>query len=222
MKHHALLRRGVVVQSVRDGDVDQAIGIQTGEGRMRDVVGGVVESAPARERPKRAAVGVVRAIREELQHQERMGRAALPDVDLDRVVLPPVVLEHAHEIDREAPEHTFIGECGGDAQRGLLNVVAIGWIRGKRAPEIHLSRRTAEQLVVRRDDALTAERIDAALHRGRPDGSAFDENLDDAAHRCELRPVMVPGLFGGFEAESRRQTIGNPSREVTVPGCLVE
>src|SRR5664279_850426 len=201
MKHYALLRRGVVVQSVRDGYVDQAIGIQADKGRMSDVVGGMIEATPACARPERAAFGIVGSVRQALQHQKRMRRSSLPDVDLDRVVLPSAVRENAHEIDREAPEHTLIGEDAGDAYRRLLNVAAVGGVRRERATEIHLTRRAAQKLVMRRNDALSAKRVNAALHRGRTDGRAFDETFDHAPHRCELRRVAVPRLVAGLEAQ---------------------
>ncbi len=81
-----------------------------------------------------------------------------------------------------APEHTLIGEDARDAHRRLLNVAAVGRVRRERATEIHLTRRAAQQLVMRRNDALSTKRIDAALHRGRTDGRAFDETFDHAPH----------------------------------------
>ena len=99
---------------------------------------------------KTLAFRVVAAVGEKLQGQERMGRPAFAQVDLDRVDLPLVlVAEHGDKIEREPADDAFFLEPMADFQRLAHDRRSVFWSRRELAPQVSLSARAAQHLVVR-------------------------------------------------------------------------
>ena len=80
-------------------DVEQVVGRQRRVGRRVEMVGGGVVLDVAEAGAVLAGERLVGAVREGGQREERMGRAAAAEVDLERVRLPAAPSLTAHEVD---------------------------------------------------------------------------------------------------------------------------
>src|SRR4051794_36904343 len=91
---------------------------------------------------------VVAAVGEELQHQERVRRAALAQVDLDRPVPPAGALPDRQEVDPEPAQHALLTQRRGGPQPGLLDRQPVSLVGREPAAEEHLPGGAAQHLVV--------------------------------------------------------------------------
>ena len=110
--HHveddAGLARLVEVQAVAHHDVEQVVGRERAVRGDLDVVAGDEVLLLAAGAVNSAGLRVVGAVGEELQREERVRRAALAQVDLDRVRLPLAVrVPDGDEVEREAADHAL-------------------------------------------------------------------------------------------------------------------
>src|SRR5262249_25103493 len=88
VENDAGLRLLVEVEVVADRDVEEVGRRERAVERRLDVVAREVALLVAEGRREDGAVRVVEAVRQELEREERVCRAALPEVDLDRVKVP--------------------------------------------------------------------------------------------------------------------------------------
>ena len=96
-------------------------------------------------------VGIVAAIGEELQGQERVRCPALSQIHLDGVGLPSFLVgTDDDEIDREAAEDPFLGKPSPDLLGFAGDHGCVFRIGREPAAKIALSAGPAEQLIVRR------------------------------------------------------------------------
>src|SRR5215211_8391802 len=108
---------------------------------------------------------------------------------------------------------SFLEHFGYPAS-GVLDLLAVLGVCREGAAKEDLTRRTAQDLIVGRDDRGPAQRVYAALHRRGAYFRALHEALDDAAHLAEFMPVVLPGFAGRLEADPARQLLLDPEREI--------
>ena len=133
-----------------------------------------------------------------------MGRAALAEVELDRVGIPVAVGVADHdEVDREAPEHALGGELGADLGRLLGDRAGVGEVGREAAAEVALSARPAEELVVGREQLDLAQRGHAQLHARAADLDPAHALLDDAAVLAQAAEVALEAHLGVLEGHRR-------------------
>src|SRR5262249_58676162 len=129
----------IEVQVTADDHVEEVLVRQALELLGLEVVGRNQEFRPAARCEEGGRIGVVPAVREELQREVGVGRAALAKVDLDGVWLPlPIAVPHHDEIESESTEHPFAGEPLADLPRLIGYLDRIGRIRGGPASQIAL------------------------------------------------------------------------------------
>ena len=122
VEHHSGPAGLVEMQTVADDDVEELRDGQCLEPFVLEVVGRDQVLAAAAGRQEDPALAVVGAVGEELQGQERMGGAALAEVQLDRVRRPrAAIVLHHNEIHREPAEHAELCETPPDHHRGLCD-----------------------------------------------------------------------------------------------------
>ena len=142
----------VEVQAVPGHDVEQVARHQPPQLLGLEVVGGHQVLLVAARGEEERRHGVVAAVGEELQGEERVGRPALAQVELDRVRRPLAVgAPHHDEVDREPAQRALAREplpdqlgVAGD-QPGVLRR------RREHAAQVALPAGAAQQLVVGRE-----------------------------------------------------------------------
>ncbi len=146
----------------------------------------------AARRDERAVLRIVGAVGQELQRQERMRGAAFAQVDLDRVDLPrAAIVAHGDEVDGEAAEHALLHQPASDLDGLAHDRRPVFDIGRKAAPEILLSARPAQHLIVRRERLDVAERRHAELRARTAEIGAGDPLFDDPAALGESGHVVV-------------------------------
>src|SRR3954447_13834629 len=152
VEDHARLARLVEVQAVADRDVEQIVDPETAQPRALEMVRrDEMLLAPARRGEQRGA-GVVLAVGQELEREERVRRAALAQVELDRVGRPRAVSGSYHdEVHREAPQHALLRHPLSDLGRLPGYRPGVAEVGGESAAEVRLAARAAEHLVVGRE-----------------------------------------------------------------------
>ena len=139
-----------------------------------------------------ARLRVIAAAGEELQRQERMGGAALAEVELDRVCGPVAGgIPDDDEVDREPTEHAFPRKAFADRHGRLADQSRVGRVSGKQAAQIALAAGSTEQLIMRRQQFDPAAREHPQLHAGAEELLADDPLLDDAAILLELCDIRI-------------------------------
>ncbi len=108
MEDHALLCRAMVLEPGDDGEVDQLVRGEASVPTILQIVRRIVEPWLIARRVIEAGVRVVMPVGEELEHEERVGRATLSQIDLDGVVAPSVAVPHRHEVDAETAENALV------------------------------------------------------------------------------------------------------------------
>ena len=126
-----------------------------------------------------------------------MRRADDAEVDLERRQCPRLfrTISIRKEIDAEAADHAVRGQDPTDARPRLLQLDTIRVVRGKTAPQIDLTRRPSENLIVGRDQHDVTAGAGAELRARRVLLRGIDEFLDDAAHRVELVEIRARRLI---------------------------
>lgn len=147
-----------------------------------------------------------------------MRRAAAPQVDLDGLNAPPVLIPHCDEVHRGTAQHPFAGQppphlepfCG--ERRRVFG-------RGREvAPEVGLAVWTAEDLVVRGENVHLPGGAHAQLHARAPKVRAFDALLHDPALLVEGVEVVVGGCLRVLQLErSPEIVVRAPEIELRVP-----
>ena len=89
MEHHPLLPRPVEMQALEDGEIHQIVRGQAAIGVGLDIVRRVIAAELPGGCGERAGLGLVGPVGHELQHEIGMCRAALAEIDLDRVCSQP-------------------------------------------------------------------------------------------------------------------------------------
>ena len=119
---------------------------------------------------KTARLRVVGAVGQELQREERVRRAALAQVQLDRVGGPtsPFVAD-VTKSSAKRPITPSRGEPLADLRRLARDHGRVVRVGGEAAAEVALPARPAEQLVVRRQQLELAERRDPQLDARAPE-----------------------------------------------------
>lgn len=110
MKRDALMAGDMEMQAVLDRDVDLIFRCQSPVVRILQIVGREAIAGLAGGRVENVVIRIVQSIPQELQHQDRMDRSALPQIDLDRMVSPPLPFLDGIEINAEAAEHVVVAE----------------------------------------------------------------------------------------------------------------
>src|ERR1051326_6485692 len=174
------------MQVIVHGNLDEIIGRETDVRIVAQVVGGVVMTRTTGSGSIRGRRRVVSAVGEILEHQKRMRRASLAQIDLDRRRRPLRPIPDRDEVDAESTDHSLARELASDANAISVNLAAVRGIGGEGAAEVDLTGWSAQQLVVGRDHACLTQWIDTTLHRWRSDLIALEELLDNAAHGREF------------------------------------
>ena len=131
--------------------------------------------------------------------QERVRRAALAQVQLDRVGAPEAAVARDTKSIAQRPITPRASSAPTDPgdRRDLARVPGLG---REAAAEVALPARAAEQLVVRRHDLDLAVRRDVELHARAAHVGAGDALLDDAADLAEPLEVAVDGQLRASRA----------------------
>ena len=164
-------------------------------------------------REEERALGVVRAVREELQRQVRVRRAALAQVQLDRVRLPAAVGAGGEKVDGEPAENASPGERLADLHRLLRNLARILVARREDGPEKELAARAAEQLIVGRELLDLPHRRRAHLYARAADLRADDDSsstIPPSASRSRNCSALAYGS-SGRRSSSRSSTRARPA-----------
>ena len=107
-------------------------------------------------------------------------------------MLPIALASCREEVDRETAQRAPLFEHFRHPPPGLPDVPAVLGVSRESAAEEYLTRRSAQYLVVRRDDGDLAQGIYATLHqRGAHLLPTFQETLDYSTH---LREVVASVL----------------------------
>lgn len=94
MESNPLACRGVEMQAVHDGDVDQIVWGEAPISLRFKVIGCAIMTRVAGRCQKLARFDIIAAVGQVLEHEERMGGAAFPEIDLDCQVLPSLCVFH--------------------------------------------------------------------------------------------------------------------------------
>jgi hypothetical protein len=184
-RHHVeddpSLRRVVEVESIANGEVEDVVRLQHSVRIGLEPIGGHEELRLPGRRHEERTLGVVGAVREELQRQVRVSRAALAQVQLDRVPLPSTLRLGSEKVDREPADDAAPGERFADLPRLLRDLARILVARREDGAEEAQPARAAELLVVRRELLDLPERRHAHLYAWAAELRPHDELLDDAA-----------------------------------------
>ena len=133
MEGNTFTRRGVEVQPVHDGNVYQIVRGQAPISFRFEVVRSIIASPTSCRCQKLSCLRIIATIGQELKHEEWMGSAALPEVDLDRDVAPDVTLFHRYEIETELTTYALARQCLGNLCTPRLNLRAVTLVGGKTA-----------------------------------------------------------------------------------------
>ena len=113
-RHHVEDRPGlarvVEMDPVSNRELEDVVRPEHSVGLGLEVIGRHEELPSSARRDEAGALGVVLALREELQGQVGMRGAALSQVQLDRVGLPAVLGARREEVDGETAEDASFGE----------------------------------------------------------------------------------------------------------------
>ena len=150
------------------------------------------------------------AVDQEVEHEKRVRRAALPQVDLDGMAQPSRAPTHRDEIDGESAERPPVSKHAPDALSVVLEPRPIGLASRELTSHEDLTRGSAKTLLVGGHDLDVPSRIDAALRGRRVHLVAGHSSLDDATHRRELLAVAAPGFSMCFEGQTRPQLLRDP------------
>src|SRR5215471_10503822 len=132
------------MQVVSNHNVEQIVRSESAIPRRFDVIAGHKEFLLTVRSREDASFGVVGAVSEKLQSQERMSSAAFSQVNLNRVRLPFSILRaHHHKIQGEATNNAFFGQTFANLSRFLSNEAGIGCVSRENAAEIALPGRPA-------------------------------------------------------------------------------
>ena len=143
---------------------------------------------PAAGRRERRRLGIVPPVGQELERQERVGRSALPEVQLDRVGRPGRAVPDDDEVEGEAPQDPLADQLLPHLHRVPRDDRGVRRVRGEAAAEIALPAGPAQHLVVRGQHLELAEGSDAELDARAPDLLADDALLDDPRELGQLAP----------------------------------
>src|SRR4029450_7392587 len=103
---------------------------------------------PARSSEDRA-LRIVCAVGQKLQSQKRMGGSPFSQIDLDGVLLPFSIRAHNHKIQSKPSDDSFFGETLANLCRFPGDQPGIPGVGREGASQVTLSRRTAQELIVR-------------------------------------------------------------------------
>ena len=134
VEDHAGLPGLVEAQPGARQQVEEVLDPQPPQAGVVEVVGGHEVALLPPGVTNRAPWRVVASVGEELQGQERVGRAALAQVDLDGVGLPLLAAPHGHEVDGEAAQHALRREQLPDPLGVLVIRAAYPGSAGNRQP----------------------------------------------------------------------------------------
>src|SRR5438874_78542 len=147
---------------------------------------------PAARRREQRGRRVIPPVGEELKRQERVGGAALAQVDLDRVRLPgPAPVADDDEIDGEAAEHPRLCEALADPAglgRDRARIREVGW---EPAAQEGLAAGASEELIMSGEHLHATGRRHAQLDARAAELAAGDPLLDDPAVIAQTPQVIL-------------------------------
>ena len=200
------------------GDVEQVVGRQPPVlVRLEVVRGDVVLHAP-RAGAEDARLGVVLPVGERREGDQRVARAAVPQVDLDGVRGPASVLAHGDEVDREAADHARVAQVLGDRATVPADLHGVPGVGRKPAADVDLPARAAEDLVVGREHLDLAVGTHAYLHARAAEVLAGDPLLGDRAALGDELVELVGGDARVLERDrARGRLTAGAERDDAVP-----
>jgi hypothetical protein len=190
----------VEVQTVTSHDVEQVARHETTELLGLEVVGSHEMLLVAARRQEERCPRVVATVREELQGEERVGRPALAQVELDRVRRPFTRSRpHHHEVDREPAQRSLACEPFPDHLGVLGDRPGVLRCRREHTTQVALPTRAAEQLVMRGQQLHLAAGEHPQLDAGATQLGPADPFLHDAGPLGELGEVGIERYVGRLE-----------------------
>jgi hypothetical protein len=107
---------GVPADTALGNQAEQVVRSERRVAGPLEMIGGRIALEVSQRGPVLARERLVHAVRERLEHEERMGRAAASQVDLEGVRPPLILPSDGDEVDGAAPDHAFAGEAPTDLQ----------------------------------------------------------------------------------------------------------